>query len=268
MSAIRSFLFNTMFFAGGLVLALVLLPCMVLPRRVSQWGLKMWGAVMMWFLKVIAGLSWEVKGLENLPDEPCIFACKHQSAWETGIFHQLVPDPAYILKKELLSIPFFGWYLGRGGAVAIDRKAGASALKLMIKGTQDRLARGQHVVIFPEGTRAAPGKAGTYHPGVAALYKGVDAPVVPVALNSGLFWQRRSFLKRPGKITMEILPAIAPGQDRKAFMAELKSTIEDASNRLADEARARYPQALPAPSSSPSPAPSSAPSNDSDTAVS
>lgn len=247
MTAIRSFLFNTVFFAGGLVIAVLLLPCLVLPRGAAQWGLKAWGATMMWFLKVIAGLSYEVRGLENLPSEPCIFACKHQSAWETGIFHQLVHDPSYILKKELLSIPFFGWYLDKGGAIAIDRKAGASALKLMISGAQDRLARGQNVVIFPEGTRSAPGKPGTYHPGVAALYKGVDAPLVPVALNSGLFWQRRSFLKRSGRITIEILPAIEPGQDRKVFMRELQSRIEDASNRLADEAREKYPNALPAP---------------------
>ncbi len=245
MLAIRSLLFNTVFFGGGLVFALALLPFMLLPRRAMQWGLKVWSATMMWFLKAIVGLEWEVRGLENLPDRPCLFACKHQSAWETGIFYQVVADPSYILKKELLSIPFFGWYIARGGAIAIDRKAGASALKLMISGAQDRLARGQNVVIFPEGTRAAPGKPGTYHPGVAALYKGVDAPVVPVALNSGLFWQRRSFLKRPGRITIEFLPAIEPDLDRKAFMKALKSHIETATNRLVDEARNAYPKALP-----------------------
>lgn len=254
MTAIRSFLFNTVFFIGGFIIAVALLPCLVLPRGAAQAGLKAWGAIMMWFLKIIAGLSYEVRGLENLPDRPCVFACKHQSAWETGIFHQLVADPAYILKKELLSIPFFGWYLARGGAIAIDRKAGASALKLMIKGAEDRLARGQNVVIFPEGTRAAPGKPGTYHPGVAALYKGIDAPLVPVALNSGLFWQRRSFLKRPGRITLEILPPIEVGQDRKAFMKDLQDRIEEASNRLADEARATYPEALPVPDSNETPA--------------
>jgi len=245
MTAIRSFLLNIIFFVGGAMLALMLFPCLLLSRRAMQAGLKLWATSVMWFLRVIAGLSWEVRGLEKLPNRPCIFACKHQSAWETGIFYLLVNDPSYILKKELLSIPFFGWYLAKSGAIAIDRKAGVSALKLMIKGAQHRLARGQNVVIFPEGTRSAPGKPGTYHPGVAALYKGVDAPVVPVALNSGLFWQRRSFLKRPGRITIEFLPAMAPGQDRKAFMHELKTQIEDGSNRLIDEARAAYPQALP-----------------------
>lgn len=246
MTAVRSFLFNMMFFVGGFLIAVALLPVLLMPRRAAQAGLKAWGGTMMWFLRVIAGLSYEVRGLENLPEGACVFACKHQSAWETGIFHQLVHDPAYVLKKELLSIPFFGWYLARGGAIAIDRKAGVSALKLMVRGAADRLGRGQNVVIFPEGTRSAPGKPGTYHPGVAAIYKGVDAPLVPVALNSGLFWQRRSFLKRAGRITLEILPPIAPGLDRKAFMKELQDRIETASNRLIEEARANYPHALPA----------------------
>lgn len=246
MLVLRSLLFNAAFFGGGLLFALLLIPCLVLSRTTMQRGLKAWAAGTMWALKHIAGLTWEVKGQENLPGEPCIFACKHQSAWETGIFYLLVSDPSYILKKELLSIPFFGWYIARGGAIAIDRKAGARALKAMISGTKERLERGQNVVIFPEGTRAAPGKPGTYHPGIAALYKGVDAPVIPVALNSGLFWQRRSFLKRPGRITVEFLPAIEPGQDRRAFMADLQSRMEDATNRLIVDGRAHFPHALPA----------------------
>lgn len=246
MLVIRSLLFNAVFFGGGLVIAVALLPCLILPRSAMQWGLKLWSGFTMGALKWMVGLRWEVRGLEHLPDRPCIFACKHQSAWETGVFYQIASDPAYILKKELLSIPFFGWYIARSGAIAIDRKAGASALKLMITGTQERLGRGQNVVIFPEGTRAAPGKPGTYHPGVAALYKGVDAPVVPVALNSGVFWPRRSFIKRPGCITIQFLPAIEPGLDRKAFMNALKERIEPATNRLIEDARAHHPLALPA----------------------
>lgn len=246
MLAIRSLIFNVAFFGGGVVMAICLLPFMLLSRTAMQWGLKTWSASIMWCLKVIVGLTWEVRGLENLPNRPCLFACKHQSAWETGIFFHVIADPSYILKKELLKIPFFGWYVARGGAIAIDRKAGASALKMMITSTQDRLARGQNVVIFPEGTRAAPGRPGVYHPGIAALYKGANAPVVPVALNSGVFWQRRSFLKRPGCITIEFLPAIEPGLDRRAFMTELKSSIENATNRLTEEAQARYPKALSA----------------------
>jgi len=247
MLALRSFLYNMLFFGGGLIFAVLLLPVMVMPRSVMQRGLKMWAWVMLNALKPLAGLSWDVKGLENLPDEPCIFACKHQSAWETGAFYLLVDDPSYILKQELLSIPLFGWYIARGGAIAIDRKAGASALKRMISGTKDRIARGQNVVIFPEGTRAHPGKPGTYHPGIAALYKGTDAPVVPVALNSGLFWQRRSFLKRAGHITIEFLPPMEKDLDRKAFMKDLQVRMETATNQLIVDARADCPQALPEP---------------------
>ena len=245
MLAFRSLLFNAVFFGFGFVFAVALLPFLILPRPAMQWGLKLWSGFMMGALKLIVGLDWQVKGLDNLPDGPAIFASKHQSAWETGIFYHVVDDPSYILKKELLAIPFFGWFIAHGGAIAIDRKAGASALKAMIQGAQDRIGRGQNVVIFPEGTRSAPGKPGTYHPGVAALYKGVDAPVVPVALNSGLFWQRRSFLKRPGRITIEFLPPIEPGLDRKAFMKTLQARVETATNHLIDDARAAYPKALP-----------------------
>ncbi len=240
----RSILFNVLFFGGGLLLAVLLLPCLLLPRTATQWGLKAWALSMMWFLRVVVGLRWELKGLEHLPDEPCIFACKHQSAWETGFFYLLRRDPAYILKKELLTIPFFGWYVARGGAIAIDRKAGASALKAMVRGARTCLARGQDVVIFPEGTRSALDEPGVYHPGVAALYKGCAVHVVPFAVNSGLFWPRRSFLKRPGCVTIEILPAIAPGLDRKTFMATLECRMEEATKVLVADARMRYPHAL------------------------
>ena len=247
LTSIRSFIYNLAFFIGGAVLATSMLPALLLPRPWVQRALSSWSGAAYWGLRNIIGLTWEVRGLENLPDGPCIFACKHQSAWETGIFYHVAKDPAYILKKELLSVPLFGWYLTRSGAIAIDRKAGASALKGMVNGAKSRIERGQSVVIFPEGTRSAPGKPGTYHPGVAAIYKGVDAPLVPVALNSGLFWQRRSFLKRPGVITIEILPPIEKGLDRKTFMKTLQANIEDGSNRLIDEARSKYPLALPAP---------------------
>jgi len=253
MLVLRSFIYNVFFFGGGAILALGLVPFLCMPRKAMQWGLKLWAFVTLRGLGPLAGLSWDVRGMENLPDQPCIFACKHQSAWETGVFYLLLNDPSYILKKELLSIPFFGWYIARGGAIAIDRKAGVSALKRMISGTKNCLARGQNVVIFPEGTRAHPGQPGTYHPGIAALYKGCDAPVIPVALNSGLFWPRRSFLKRPGRITIEFLPAIPPELDRKAFMGQLQGALEVATNQLIDQARKDFPLALPAVENDPEP---------------
>ena len=200
---------------------------------------------MLWLLRVVCGIRHQVSGMENIPSAPCVVLCKHQSAWETLALQVIFPPQAWVLKRELLWLPFFGWGLAMTSPIAINRSDGKGAVKQLLKQGKERLAQGLFVVIFPEGTRAAPGRPGTYHPGVAALYKGVDAPLVPVALNSGLFWQRRSFLKRPGRITIEFLPAIEPGLDRRVFMKELQTRIESASNALVEDARARYPYALP-----------------------
>jgi 1-acyl-sn-glycerol-3-phosphate acyltransferase len=142
-----------------------------------------------------------------------------------------------VLKKELLAIPFWGWCAAKSGSIGVDRSAGASALKAMVRDVEDELARGTPIVIFPEGTRTEPGKRGTYHPGIAALYARTKAPVVPVALNSGVFWGRREFLKRPGTMILEFLPPLPAGLDRRTFMAELERRIEQASDKLVAEAR-------------------------------
>ena len=138
-----------------------------------------------------------------------------------------------MLKKELLSIPLFGWFLKRAGMIAVDRKGGASALRSMARQATETLESGRSILIFPEGTRVAPGQTRPYQPGVAALYTQQKVPVVPVALNSGLFWGRRAFFKKPGTIVVQILPPIPPGLDRKAFMRDLESRIEPASAALA-----------------------------------
>lgn len=241
----RSFIYNVLFFATCGVMAIGLLPLILFPRSVLQKALKMWTALLLWELRVVVGLTHNVVGLENIPKGPVVFAGKHQSAWDTGIFHQYIDDPVFVLKQELIMIPFFGWLILRAGSIPIDRKGGAKSLKKMVKGVTSALAKGRKIVIFPEGTRTAPGATHPYNPGIAAIYRGADVPVVPVALNSGLFWQRRSFLKRPGTITIEFLPPIEPGMDRKAFMAELQSRIETACARLNAQGRAENPKALP-----------------------
>jgi 1-acyl-sn-glycerol-3-phosphate acyltransferase len=144
--------------------------------------------------------------------------------------------PAFVLKRELLSIPLFGWYLRKVGMIAVDRAAGASALRNMARQASEAFAEGRSILIFPEGTRVPPGESRPYHPGVAALYTQLKVPVVPVALNSGLFWGRRSFVKRPGTVTVQFLPPIPPGLDRKAFMRELESRIEAAAMVLSKTA--------------------------------
>lgn len=241
MTVLRSALFIVFTWIWTLVLSIVYLPLLALPRKAMGPAVRLWLRGMLGALRVLAGLSWELRGRENLPAGPFVIASKHQSAFETFVFHLLLGDPAYILKRELLWIPFFGWYLGKSGVIAIDRSAGTKALKAMVKGAEEAVAKGRPVVIFPEGTRAAPGAKLPYHSGVAMLYGALKVPVVPIALNSGLFWRRRGFAKKPGTLTLEALEPIAPGMDRKAFMAELETRIEAATDRLIAEARERQP---------------------------
>lgn len=235
MTAFRSLLFNILFFGLTAVLAFLYLPFLLLPRKAMVAGARFWIRLMLFFLKHAAGLDHQFVGLERLPKGPFLVAAKHQSAWDTLIFHLLLADPAFILKRELLKIPLFGWYLSKHGMIAIDRSAGAGALKKMLRETGKALEHGATPIIFPEGTRTAPGDSKPYHPGVAALYADLKVPVVPVALNSGLYWQRNGFMKRPGRITLEVLEPIEPGQDRRAFLGTLKSRIEDACQRLAQQ---------------------------------
>ena len=219
MRALRAFLFNVLFFAGTAALCIVLTPLMPFGRKPNQWVGHMWCRMTQGMLATTVGMYKRIRGLENLPQGPCILVAKHQSAWETLTFHTVVPDPAYILKKELTRIPLMGQFLLLSGQIAVDRSAGSSALKDMIKGAERALEDGRQIVIFPEGTRTPPGSDRPYHPGIYALYKAFpNVPVVPVAINSGMFWGRHSFMKYGGEVTMEFLPAMEPGLDRKTFM--------------------------------------------------
>ena len=235
MTAVRSALFNVYFFVWLMFMLLIMAFFLPLPRLGMMRTVQAWARGMHRGLKVIVGLDDRVIGRNNIPDRPAIYACKHQSTWDTSIFLILFNDPAYVMKKELLSIPLWGWFARKCEAVAVDRDGGAGALKSLVRDTQRAIANGRDVIIFPEGTRTAPGKRNPYFPGIAALYKLVDAPVVPVALNSGLFWGRRAFLKQPGTITLEFLPPIPRDLDRRAFTKELELRIESASDRLCHE---------------------------------
>jgi 1-acyl-sn-glycerol-3-phosphate acyltransferase len=165
---------------------------------------------------------------------------KHQSAWDTLILPVVLGDPAVVLKRELLLLPFYGWYARRAGSIAIDRKGGAAALRTMVAAARAAAAMGRPIVIFPEGTRTAPGERRPYHPGVAALYRSLGLPVVPVAVNSGLFWGRRAFMKRSGHITLAFLDPIPPGLPRRRLMQELEARIEAATAELEREAAGGY----------------------------
>jgi 1-acyl-sn-glycerol-3-phosphate acyltransferase len=243
MSTLRSLAFNLGFWCWTIALAIIGMPLLLLPRRFIIGYARFWMLGTQAMLRTLVGLDYEVRGREHLPRQPAILALKHQSAWETLVLLLVIDDPAIALKRELTMIPVFGWYTLRAGMIRIDRGSGARALRSMVEGGRAALRRGSQIVIFPEGTRVAPGAHRPYHPGVAALYLQLDVPVVPVALNSGLFWPRRSFAKRPGRIAIEFLPPIVPGLDRRAFMLELERRLEGASTRLADEGRAQLASA-------------------------
>lgn len=233
---IGSVLFNIAFWLWGVVMALASLPILLMPRKAMVRHAERWERGIQWLLRHLVGLDYRVIGEENRQDAEVIYAIKHQSAWDTITTHLLIEDPAIALKQELTKIPLFGQGLRHAGMIEIARGQGSKALRSLIEGARRAIARGSPVVIFPEGTRTPPGEKHPYHPGVAALYKQLALPVVPVALNSGLFWGRRSFAKKPGTISVEFLEPIQPGLDRKAFMAELEERIETATDRLIAEA--------------------------------
>ncbi len=190
-------------------------------------------------MRLFAGISVEVRGLEHIVPGTLLVASKHQSLWETFALLTLFDDPAMVFKKELTYIPLFGWFALKFKMVTVDRSAGSSALRHLIQ--QAKTARDAHrqIIIFPEGTRKAPDAEPDYKSGVAALYKSLQIPCLPIALNSGLYWPRRSFLRHPGCIIVEILPPIEAGAPRGKFMDELETTIEEATTRLVAEGRAR-----------------------------
>ncbi len=238
MRRLRSFLFHAFFFSWLTFLLVSFWVFLPFPRDVIKYALRVWSRILVGAMRVLGGMKVEFKGRENLPDGPVLVASKHQSIYDTFIFYLLLDEPQYVLKKELTEIPFWGWYANKCEHVPVDRSAGAKALRDMVAKCIDRLKRGRQVIIFPEGTRTAPGVTLRYHPGVAAIYQQLpdDAVVVPVALNSGSYWGRREFMINPGTITLEFLEPIGPGMDRKQFMGLLEERIEGATSKLLESA--------------------------------
>ncbi|MFO0987493.1 MAG: lysophospholipid acyltransferase family protein [Alphaproteobacteria bacterium] len=232
MTVLRSIVFWLVAAVFTLTIAIAGVATLPLHRDVTYRWCVAWARALLWLMRVVCGLRYRVVMPEALPAGPAIYALKHQSAWETIAFPALAPPMSGVLKRELLMIPVYGWYMRRLGMVPIDRSAGAGAIRELMRRAKDETARGRSIMIMPEGTRLPPGRAGRYHPGVAALYTHLGITVVPVALNSGLFWGRRSLLLRPGTVTMEFLPPIPPGLERAAFMGALQERIETASERL------------------------------------
>lgn len=231
MTAVRSVLYMLFFVVFSAVMFIAVLPLLVLPRMMMVRASQTWSRVMFWGLKVIAGCGYEVRG--DIPKGPHLFAAKHMSMWDTLALYALIDDVCIVVKRELISIPFYGWYINKAGVIAVDRKAGASALRQMAAKAKAVFATGRAVAIFPEGTRKKPGATPDYKPGVAGLYAQLGVPCIPVALNSGQFWA--GFWKRPGTIVIEFLPPIPAGLKRGEFMRELEQRIETATTALVAE---------------------------------
>ena len=235
----RAFLFNVIFYVTTVLFLGLGSPLLFGPRSWAMAALALHARTELWLLKIIVGTKLEVRGREKLPNGACLVASKHQSAWETFALIPLFRDPAYLMKRELFYIPFHGWFSYKFKMIPVDRDKGPTALRRMLAEAKTRAAAGREIVIFPEGTRRAPGAAPDYKTGVFLLYEALGIPCVPVALNSGLFWPRRSFKRYPGTIIVEFLDPIPPGLSKQEFLPRLQESIETASNRLIAEAGGR-----------------------------
>jgi 1-acyl-sn-glycerol-3-phosphate acyltransferase len=234
MILIRSILFNTAFYLNLIVQMLVFTPYYFLAPRDKAWFVpRFWSRSSLWLQEMLAGTKSEIGGLENLPDGPFILAPKHQSFWDAIAFFPYLKDPLYILKRELMWIPFFGWYILRMRMIPVDRGKRSVALKAVIKATGVEMTRAnRQLIIYPEGTRRAPGDAPSYKYGIVELYVGLGLPVVPVAHMAGLYWPRRRFLRFPGTIRARFLPPIEAGLDRDVFLARLIRETEAACDQI------------------------------------
>jgi 1-acyl-sn-glycerol-3-phosphate acyltransferase len=234
----RSLLFNFLFYLTTTLYVVLGSPLLFAPRRWAMAALANHARFELWLLKTIAGTKLDVRGREKLPDGPCIVAAKHQSAWETFALIPLFRDPAYLMKRELFWIPFHGWFSHKFEMIPVDRDKGPAALRRMLREAKKRIADGREIIIFPEGTRRAPGAPPDYKTGIVLLYEALGVPCVPLALNSGVFWPRRSLERRPGTIVVEFLDPIPPGLPKDEFIKRLVDAVETASARLLAEARA------------------------------
>ncbi len=230
---IRSAIFNFVYLFWVIVPTILFLWTLFLKPDILASVVVRWQKGLAWLEKHIAGIDYRVIGLENMPEGACIIAAKHQSAWETCKLLILFKNPSIVLKKELTYVPVWGWYAKALGLIPIDRKTGVKSLAKMMKAACAAADQGRKIVIFPQGTRVRPGVHKPYKSGVAGLYLELNVPVVPMALNSGLFWPKGAFLKKPGTITIEFLPPIKPGLSKSAFMHALEERLEAASVKLA-----------------------------------
>jgi len=234
---LRSLLFHVLFYLNLAAHVIAATPTYPLPQSVLIQIARSWGITSLWLLRLVCGIKVELRGVEKIPRGALLVAAKHQSAWETFALLALFPKPTAIVKRELMWLPLFGWCVWKCGMIPVARNAGREALPGLIARSRAALARGRQVIIFPEGTRRAVGAKPDYKLGIVQIYAALDVPCLPIALNSGLFWPRRSFLRYPGTVRVEILDPLPPGLSRREFLTRLRNGIETASARLAAQGR-------------------------------
>jgi 1-acyl-sn-glycerol-3-phosphate acyltransferase len=239
---LRSLIYNVLFYVVLVFWLIVAIPTVAMRRTAIIKIAKLWSRQSTWLLRIVCNVKVEYRGLDKIPNGPLIVASKHQSMWETFALLQMFDHPLYILKRELTRIPFFGWYLIKAGMISVDRRAGGRALLKMVRQASEEVRNGRQLIIFPEGTRRPVGAPPDYKPGVAQLYASSRVSCLPVALNSGLFWPRRTFMRYPGTLVVEFLDPLPAGLPRKDFTAQIRVSIEDATNRLVETARAEQAQ--------------------------
>jgi 1-acyl-sn-glycerol-3-phosphate acyltransferase len=239
---LRSLVFNVLFYLVLVLLIIVALPTFVMPRAALMTVARWWARVSIWLMRVICNIKVEFRGVEKIPNGPLIVASKHQSMWETFALLPFFEQPLFILKRELLWLPVFGQFLIKANMIAVERSAPARALRDMTRRAGEAVRRGRQLIIFPEGTRRPVGAPPRYKAGVGQVYADGGVPCLPVALNSGLFWPRRTFMRYPGTLVVEFLDPLPPGLPRDEFLARVRTVIEEATNRIVEVARAEQMQ--------------------------
>jgi 1-acyl-sn-glycerol-3-phosphate acyltransferase len=232
MLVLRSLVFSILFYGLFAASAVAAATISLLAPKLLWPFTKFWSRTWLAMYRAICGVSYQVRGMEHLPQGGCLLAVKHQSVWDTCALFAIFERPVYVLKSELMLIPFFGWALARLGCIPVKRGTGKSALDNMIHGTRIALAQDKQVVIFPEGTRTMVGQPANYKSGISHLYTALQVACIPVALNSGVLWARHTFLRPPGIISVQVLAPIPPGLDRKEMFDLLVGQIEQAAGRL------------------------------------
>lgn len=232
-SFVRSLCFSVVFYGFLLFASLIGQIIHILPSRYAQRFCQGIARFIPLCAKWILRLDWKVEGLENMPsNQPTLWASKHQSSWETFFLMGFQLGQVFIVKRELLWVPFFGWLGPKLRMIPVSRHAKGKSIPSILPKAKKIIAEGRTIIIFPEGTRTAYGTSKSYRSGIAALYEALSVPVVPIAHNAGYFWPRRRFMKRPGTIVIRFLPPIQPGLSKEAFMAKLETQIEETCRDL------------------------------------